>query len=215
MEGTVGAILLKDVHGTKFDIGTKLKAVIKKFIGSTTQSPVDVLCGELLLEFNATDDKYNYMLSRDSRVLMFCDTNYDTAPLNREEFLLLEAIKKPSERLTAFRTKLEWGVNLKTGSPVLITEPGDNLSVEKRARATVHYKGTVGKLPGIHFGVEIMVSLKLWAHYILYTIIIQILAKKLSQLCCWHNRWYFSRKTILHLSRWVWSLFASSSYASH
>ena len=164
MEGTVGAILLKDVHGTKFNIGTKLKAVIKKFIGSTRQSPVDVLCGELLLE-NATDDKYNYMLSRDSRVLMFCDTNYDTAPLNREEFLLLEAIKKPSERLTAFKTKLEWGVNLKTGSPVLITEPGDNLSVENRARATVHYKGTVGKLPGIHFGVEIMVSLKLWAHY--------------------------------------------------
>ena len=203
MEGTVGAILLKDVQGTKFNIGTK--SVIKKLFGSATQSPVDVLCGELLLG-HANHDYYNYVLSRDSSVLMFCDVD-NSAPLNREEFLLLEAIKKTSERLTAFRTKLEWGVNLKIGSAVLITVPG--FSVEKRARATVVYKGTVGNLPGINFGVEIMVSLKMWAHNL------YLLAKNLSQLCCYHNRWFFSRKTILQLSRWVWSLFASSSYASH
>ena len=159
MEATVGAILLKDVQGTKCDGGAK--SAIKKFIGSATQSPTNVLCGELLLG-HANDDYYNYVLSRDSNILMFCDIN-DIAPLNHEEFLLLEAIKRPCDRLTAFR-RLEWGVSLKIGSAVFVTVPGDNLSLDKRARAVVHYRGTVGNLPGINFGVEIMVSLKLWAH---------------------------------------------------
>ena len=165
MEGIVGAILLKDVQGAKCDIGAK--SAIKKLIGSATQSPVDVLCGELLLENDG--DYYNYVLSRDSNILMFCDGN-DTAPLNPEEFLLLEAIKKPCDRITAFR-RLEWGVGLKIGSAVSVTVPGDNLSVDKRARATVHYRGTIGNSPGIHFGVEIMtVSLDLY-NYVLMIII--------------------------------------------
>ena len=156
-----GAILLKDVQGTKVD-GVAKSTIKKLFTGSATQSPANVLCGELLLRHTISDDYYNYVLSRDSSVLMLCDDN-DIAPLNHEEFLLLEAIKRPYDRITAFR-RLEWGVNLKIGSAVSVTVPGDNLSVDKRARATVHYKGAIGNLPGIYFGVEIMVSLKLWAH---------------------------------------------------
>ena len=153
MEGAVGAILLKDVQGAKCDIGAK--SAIKKFIGSATQSPVNVLCGELLL-VHANHDHYNYVLSRDSNVFMFCNDN-NIAPLNHEEFLLLEAIKRPYDRITAFR-RLEWGVNLKTGFAVYVTLPGDNLSVQERTWATVRYKGAIGNLPGIHFGVEIVVS---------------------------------------------------------
>ena len=160
IEGTVEAILLKDVQGTKVDRVAR-SAIMKLITGSATQSPVNVMCGELLLR-HTNDDYYNYVLSRDSSVLMFCDDN-DIAPLNREEFLLLEAIKRPYNRITAFR-RLEWGVGLKIGSAVSVTVPGDNLSVDKRARATVHYKGTIGNLSGIFFGVEITVSLKLLAH---------------------------------------------------
>ena len=160
MEPTVGAILLKDMQGNyKVDVAASVRSALKKLVHGSAQSRMNVLCGELLLG-HANDDHYNYVLSRDSKVLMFCDNN-DIAPLNHEEFLLLETIKKPSDRLVAFR-RLEWGVNLKTGSAVLITVPGDNLSVEKRARAIVHYKGAIGNSPGIHFGVEIMVSFELY-----------------------------------------------------
>ena len=158
MESTVGAILLKEVEGSKID-GIYKYTIKKLFTGSATQSPVNVLCGELLLG-HVNDDYYNYVLSRDSSVLMFCDIN-DLAPLNHEEFLLLEAIKRPSDRLIAFR-RLEWGVSLKIGSAVSVTVPGDNLSAEKRARAVVHYKGIIGNLSGIFFGVEIIVSFELY-----------------------------------------------------
>ena len=147
----VGAILLKDVQGTK-------STVKKLIIGGATLSPMNVLCGELLLG-HANDDCFNYMLSRDSNVLLFCD-RVDVAPLNRMEFLLLEAIKKPSDRLTVFRTaKLEFGSSLEVGSAVCVTV-GDNFSVEKYIRAVVHYKGRVGTLPGVNFGVEILVNFK-------------------------------------------------------
>ena len=131
------------------------KSAIKKFIGSATQSPVNVLCGELLVGHD-NHDYFNYKLSRDTNVLLFCDNN-DIAPLNNEEFLLLEAIKKPSDRLTAFETKLELGSSLEVGSAVCITVE-ENLGVEKYVRAVVHYKGRVGSLPGVNFGVEILVN---------------------------------------------------------
>ena len=149
----VGAILLKDVQGTKFG---RAKSAIHKFIGSATQPPVNVLCGELLLG-HGNHDYFNYMLSRDKNVLLFCDGN-DIAPLNHMEFLLLDAIKRPSDRLIPFNEKLEFGSSLEVGSAVCVTV-GDNLSVEKIVRAVVHFKGRVGSLPGVNFGVEILVSL--------------------------------------------------------
>lgn len=105
---TVGVIPIKDVQGTKFD--GEIKYVLKSLIpGTTLKRPTNVSCGELLLKHIYSETThYNYMLSRDSNVLLSCDIN-DVALLNREEFLLLEAIKNPSDRLTAFKTKLEWG----------------------------------------------------------------------------------------------------------
>ena len=149
----VGAILLKDVQGTKLDGGAK--SAIKKLIGGATQSPMNVLCGELLLG-HANHDYFNYMSSRDSNILLFCDGN-DIAPLNHMEFLLLEAIKKPSDRLIPFNEKLEFGSSLEVGSAVCVAV-GDNLSVVKIVRAVVHFKGKVETLPGVNFGVEILVS---------------------------------------------------------
>ena len=153
MEVVGAAILLKDVQGTKYDSGAK--SAIKMFIGSATQSPVNVSCGELLMG-HGNHDYFNYMLSRDNNVLLFCDGN-DIAPLNHMEFLLLDAIKKPSDRLFALKKKLELGSSLEIGSAVCVSV-GDSLSVEKYVRAIVHYKGRVGSLPGLNFGVEILVS---------------------------------------------------------
>ncbi len=72
----------------------------------------------------------------------------------------MEGIRKPSDRLEAFNgNKLELGESLDVGSQVYINLPGPDLSVAavERVRCVVHYKGRVGDLPGILFGVEIMV----------------------------------------------------------
>jgi hypothetical protein len=152
---TVGYLLLNDLKGTKIVDGMARSAIKKIFPGTTS---VNVLRGELLLGMKHGNHQFNYMLFNDSSICLLCD-EYDVAPLNSEEFLLLEAIKKPVDRLDTFNKKLEWGVQLKPGHAVYISIPGANLSVKNNARATVHYKGQVGKLPGINFGVEIMVRI--------------------------------------------------------
>ena len=154
----VGFILLNDLKGIKFD-GIARSALKKLFLGTAPHSYTNVLRGELLLGLNQENyPHFNYVLFNDRNICLFCD-EYDVAPLNREEFLLLEATKKPSDRLDTFNKKLEWGVKLKPGADVYISIPGANISSAEQARATVHYKGVVGKLPGINFGVEILVSL--------------------------------------------------------
>jgi hypothetical protein len=152
----VGYLLLKDLKGT---IDSVAKSAIKKIIpGFTPYSSVNVLRGELLLGMKDESHRFNYMLLNDSSICLFCDET-DVAPLNSEEFLLLEATKKPVHRLDTFNHKLFWGVKLKPGHAVYISIPGANLSVKDNARATVHYKGQIGKLPGIYFGVEIVVRI--------------------------------------------------------
>lgn len=156
-------ILLNDLQGTKFD-GIAKSAVKRLLTGSTPHSPVNVLRGELLLGMKQESPHFNYMLKRDSSICLYCD-GIDVAPLSGEEFSLLEAIEQPCDRLDAFKSKLEWGVELKEGGAVCLTIPGANLSVGGiHARAVIHYKGVVGKLPGINFGVEILVSLIYCVH---------------------------------------------------
>lgn len=85
---TVGAILLVDLHGTKCNYQT----------GSATYLPIDVLRGELLLEMKQESPPFNHALGRDASICLFCDED-DVAPLNKEEYLLLEAIQRPCDRL--------------------------------------------------------------------------------------------------------------------
>lgn len=154
---TIGAILLNDVDGTKYD--GRAKSVLKKLFtsGSAPHSSVHVIRGELIFRTDFEDSPLNYELSRDSSICLFADGN-DVAPLNREEFHLLEAIQRPFDRLAAFKNKLEFGVNLKEGCAVCVTLPGANISSPKRARAVVRYKGSMDSQPGIYFGVELFVS---------------------------------------------------------
>ncbi len=116
----------------------------------------NVIRGELLLKYEESPP-FNYMLNRDPYICLLCD-DFAIAPLNREEFSLLEAIPMACDRLVAFQNKLEFGVNVKQGTAVHVTIPGVNLSVEEHVRATVHSKGNIGNQPGINFGVEILVS---------------------------------------------------------
>lgn len=151
----VRAILLHDMDGTKLDSAAK-SALRRMFPRATPHSLSNVLRGELLLG-TKENPPFNYVLSRDSSVYLFCD-EIDVAPLYGEDFSLLVAIKKPSDRLNAFTNKLEWGSQLKEGVAVHVTVRGPNLSVEESVRAVIHYKGEIGDVPGIQFGVEIMVS---------------------------------------------------------
>ncbi len=150
-----GVILINDVQGCKFD--GKVVSKVKKFLsGSASPSTVHVLRGELLVEVPDSDD-FNYKLYRDQSIYLFC-TEVDVAPLNYEEFLILEPIKEPGDKLDVFQHKFEWGAKLREGSHVLVTLPGPNLALQEHVRAVVHYKGKIGYQQGIFYGVEILVS---------------------------------------------------------
>ena len=146
----VGCILLRDSPADKFDGGLKMR------IFGGVPLHVNVLRGELLLGVEGSD-LYNYALSSEESTCLFCDEN-DVAPLNNEEFLLLEAIKHPSDRLEAFNeNKLDWAAKLKAGVSVDV-RIGCNISYPDYARAVVHYKGMLKEQNGLYFGVEILVS---------------------------------------------------------
>ncbi len=149
-----GYILLKDLQGIK-----KITGALKKLVHrGTPHQNINIPRGELMIA-QQDDPSFNYQLWSDPNVL-FYSMEDNLAPLTQNEFLLLEGIRKPSDRLEAFNSnKLELDYALVVGSHVYINIPGPNLSVAEveRPRGVVHYKGRVGDLPGILFGVEIMV----------------------------------------------------------
>ena len=118
---------------------------------------MNVLRGELLLSL-PDDPKHTYRLDRDPTVVLTVSDELQIAPLNHKDFLLMQGIRQPTDRIDTFnKGKLEWALSLRQGSKVYVKLPDSNLSVEKWARATVHYVGQVGNLPGTQFGVEILV----------------------------------------------------------
>ncbi len=149
-----GYILLKDIQGIKRNTGA-----LKKFMhGRTPYQNIYVLRGELMVA-KQNDLSFNYQLWSDPNVL-FYSTEDNVAPLSENEFLLLEGIRKPNDRLEVFNgDKLELGESLGVGAQVYVNIPGPSLSMAKVecTRGVVHYKGRVGDIPGILFGVEILV----------------------------------------------------------
>ncbi len=147
-----GYILLKDTQGIKKNTST-----FKKLVHGETLN-INILRGELMIA-KQDDPSYNYQLWNDPNVL-FHSSEDNVAPLSQNEFQLIEGIRKPINRLEAFMSnKLELGDALGVGSQVYVNLPGPNLSAAKVecARCVIHYKGRVGDIPGIIFGVEIMV----------------------------------------------------------
>lgn len=146
-------ITIKDVDGYKDS-----KSALKKFITGTFHSTINVLRGELLTEIEERNDHFNYQLHRDPKVHLFCTVD-EVAPLSHQEFLMLEAIKKPEDRANALEEKLDWGLQMHVGSTVNVTLTGSNVAVQTQSRSLIHYKGPIGNLPGVYFGIELLVSL--------------------------------------------------------
>ena len=141
-----GYILLRDSWGLT-------KSALKKIIPAVPYSEVNILRGELITVKQSSSSETKYQLHRDPNVYVKC-INEDIAPLNQQEFLLMEGIEKPADRTEVFnKEKLDWGITLEQGAPIYVI-----LCYAQYARAVMHYKGFIGNVPGIRFGVEILVS---------------------------------------------------------
>ena len=148
-------IVLFDTAGRKYD-GAVKSAIKKYFPGVTPHSQTNVLAGELVTDYWQADQRFNYRVYNDPNILLYCEDD-NVSPLGEEDFLLLEAVSRPADRIEAFRHQLEFGMALKEGSSATVSLPVANLSAPTRVRAVVHYKGKVGNQPGTLFGVEILV----------------------------------------------------------
>ena len=143
-----GYILLRDSRGLA-------KSALKKLISAVPYSEVFILRGELVTIKQSSSSETKYQLHRDPNVYVNC-TIEDIAPLNQQEFLLMEGIEKPADRVEVFNDeKLDWGSTLKQGYEVYVIL---NLNSTQYASTVVHYKGVIGSVPGIQFGVEHLVS---------------------------------------------------------
>jgi hypothetical protein len=144
------AILLKDIQGEK-------TSVLEK-IGLKGPSPKTVHRGELLLGAREPGSDLRYQLISNPDVIVHCSAT-DVAPLSQYEYELLAAIKSPSARYQILQNDLlDWAVELRNESNVLVTLPSHQAIPNQRALATVKYIGPLPKECGVLFGVEIIVS---------------------------------------------------------
>ena len=132
-----------------------VKSAMKKFLRKTTPySSLIVPRGELIVACKEEGQPFTYCSRQDPHIYMICEKS-QVSPLYGNQMCLLEAIKKPADRIRAFEKNLTWGVCLKPGSSVLVTLPGKQ---HVEAEAIVRYCGEVGQQQSVHlFGVEIMV----------------------------------------------------------
>ena len=121
--------------------------------------------GELLVaipRLRSTDKRkpHNFQLVKDMNVTLRAEED-EVAPLNRKDYLLLEAIKSASSRFSTFTSanKLKWALTLKKGSVLYVAvNPEEPRHLWNRSQAVVRWVGELGgKERGTVFGVEILV----------------------------------------------------------
>ena len=140
-------MLFKDMEGTKMaGVG-----FISKFF--PPYSSLMVPCGELVVKYKEEDKPFTHCLLCDRNTFIVCDET-QVSNMTVKQMQLLEAIKKPADRIDVFNTKLRWGVNLVPGSDVFVTIPGKKVEV----KAVVRYCGEAEQQSGHLFGVEVSVS---------------------------------------------------------
>ncbi len=146
-------IVIKDMEG--FKANGAVMSTVAKFTGRDQYSTLRVLRGELF-EYHAVSDlNFNYRLVHDHSVFI-CVKEEDLAPLSKEEFLILDAISKPSDRFTAFTNgALKLGLALKQDSIVFVDMYGPGHVKNGRIKGTIMYKGKVNGLPGTVFGIKV------------------------------------------------------------
>lgn len=160
-------ILMKDTPGEK--IGNTMKKFWWKITG--VGNVVNVLKGELLapippeyaLPRYERQSPHSHYVKKDTLPnIALSVEEEDIAPLNTIEYGLLQAIEIPHLRFRVFSDAnlLEWGENCKIGDQVFVHLPDPSpASKHESALAVLRYKGKIGNLPGINFGVEIKVRL--------------------------------------------------------
>ena len=143
----------------------------------TSRKPVNALRGELLVAIPSQDlvprndggKPHNYRLARDTTVTLRAKEE-EVAPLDREDFLLLEAIKSTHSRFDTFISadKMKWALSLKEGSEVFVAvNPEMPQHSWLRCQAVVRWVGDLGgKERGTVFGVEIMVGIVLYNYWL-------------------------------------------------
>ena len=143
--------MLTDIEVTKF------KSTMKKKLlpWSNPYSSLILPRGELVARKEiGKNQPFTYSSNSDPNIVMSGEDR--VSPLSSTQFCLLEAVKDPADRISAFENKLKWGVCLKSGSNVLIRIPHKHLEAE----GVVRYSGELGdQQKGHFFGVEILVSL--------------------------------------------------------
>ena len=153
MANWAGVMLLQDKVGYKYD------DVVKHKISGSPQCSVDITRGELLKDYHHEEKKYNYVLQRDPSVFLKCAYEDVAVLFTQEEFMLMEGIEKPVERLNAFTEgMIDFGLSLEPDSRVFVNT---GKKEKKLIRGTVHYIGEVQGYQGFQFGVELKVSMHL------------------------------------------------------
>ena len=110
-------------------------------------------------------DVHNYQtMYKEHTITLFCGgEGEDVSPLSDYDHLLLAGIRSPAARYQTFiaPNKLEWGARLKVGECVFVSITGPYAAesgATQRASAVIRYVGPVEGLPGLTFGVEILVK---------------------------------------------------------
>ena len=118
----------------------------------------DIPKGELLIQ----KGDLVYVRGKEGAAFNYAtDKDLHLAPLDVEQFALLEAIPTPKERFAVFVTDgwMDWGVAVKQGDNVYIRVPMKDNAEGCCTTAIVRYIGYPGEyIPGTMFGVEITVS---------------------------------------------------------
>ena len=156
-----GFILLIDVTGE--ERGGLLSTAANVLAEGKTTRQRYIARGELLFPIHENTPQKdgkpppNYRLAGDRNVTLYADEQA-VCPLSPEEIDVLEGIKLPYERYKVFTAEgwLEWGASLRVGSAVFVIVEGIG-EAPVTTEVVIRYIGRIADVPGIKFGVEIMV----------------------------------------------------------
>jgi len=131
----------------------------------------NVLRGSLLTpiplekQIQRTDGKasHNYQTMYKGRTITLFSDEEHVAPLSSYDHLLLAGIQSLEARYQTFvaPNKLDWGSQLRVGDRVLVSIPNiyaAESGATQNTSAMIKYVGPVEGLPGLTFGVEILVK---------------------------------------------------------
>ena len=141
-------------------VGMVHRTVIHKVLKGSLLTPIPA---EKQIPRSDGRDVHNYQtMYKEHTITLFCGGE-DVSPLSDYDHLLLAGIQSPAARYQTFiaPNKLDWGARFKVGDYVLVSITGPYAAesgATQKASAVIRYVGPVEGLPGLTFGVEILVK---------------------------------------------------------